>query len=100
MKTYTGETVLKTYTGETVLPEGVLNVKVKYQEECHDLKLYVVKGVGPPLFGRQWLDYIKLDWKNIITIITQNQHLKYTQFKLKINCLFLCQNIRMYLVMS
>ena len=58
---------MKTYTGETVLPEGVLNVKVKYQEQCHDLKLYIVKGVGPPLFGRQWLHYIKLDWKNIIT---------------------------------
>ena len=34
------------------------------------MPLYVVKGKSPPLFGREWLTSIKLDWREIKTMRT------------------------------
>ncbi|KAK2169582.1 hypothetical protein NP493_1183g00002 [Ridgeia piscesae] len=53
---------LHTYTGETVKPLGVLSVKVRYGEQSKYLQLYVMKGIGPTLFGREWLHSIRLNW--------------------------------------
>ena len=44
---------LSTYTGQEVPPKGVATVSVVYKGYKHKLKLYVVDGVGPPLFGRR-----------------------------------------------
>ena len=44
---------LHTYTGETVKPLGVLSVKVRYGEQSKYLQLYVMKGIGPTLLGRE-----------------------------------------------
>ena len=57
--------VLRTYTGEAMSVLGEMKVKVEYQEQSHDLTLMVVKGDGPNLFGRDWLQYFQLDWKTI-----------------------------------
>jgi len=38
---------------------------VEYQDQRYALDLYVVKCTGPPLFGRDWLKHIKLNWQEI-----------------------------------
>lgn len=50
--------LLKTYSGERLSPMGALQVRVHYGQ----LQLYVVPGTAPPLFGREWLSKIKLNW--------------------------------------
>ena len=39
-----------------------------YQSQVHTLPLVVVQGQGPSLFGRNWLEKIKLDWNSIHTL--------------------------------
>ena len=54
---------LRTYTGETVKTLGKCIVKVTYEEQEKRLPLYVVKGRGPALIGREWLREITLNWQ-------------------------------------
>lgn len=56
---------LKTYSGEKVVPLGVFEVEVDYEGQTAKLNLYVVEKGGPALFGRDWLQKIQLNWKNI-----------------------------------
>ncbi len=56
---------LKTYTGERITPLGKLNVKVKYKNQRCNLELYVLKYGVVPLFGRQWLRHIRLNWDEV-----------------------------------
>lgn len=60
--------VLRTYTGQALRPEGVLDVHVKMGKQTAVLPLYVVQGDYPPLYGREWLRQIKLNWKEIKTV--------------------------------
>lgn len=53
--------VLRTYTGEILDVKGSMEVEVKYRTQQVQLPLLVVKGEGPSLFGRDWLQHIKLD---------------------------------------
>ena len=53
---------LRTYTGESVKPMGFCYVTVQYQGQSKELPIYVVKNEGPTLFGREWLESIRLDW--------------------------------------
>ena len=57
--------VLRTYTGEAMSVLGEMKVKVEYKDQSYNLTLMVVKGDGPNLFGRDWLQYFQLDWKTI-----------------------------------
>ena len=57
--------LFKTYTGERITPVGRLEIIVEYQDQRYALDLYVVKCTGPPLFGRDWLKHIKLNWQEI-----------------------------------
>ena len=59
---------LRTYTGETVPVLGKLMVKVVKDEASVTLPLLVVKGAGTTLLGRDWLQKLKLDWKNIFSL--------------------------------
>ena len=48
-----------------MVPLGVFEVEVDYEGQTAKLNLYVVEKGGPALFGRDWLQKIQLNWKNI-----------------------------------
>ncbi|XP_026054203.1 uncharacterized protein K02A2.6-like [Carassius auratus] len=56
---------LRTYTGEQVEIVGVADVQVKYQQQEKKMPLVIVKGTGPCLLGRAWLEEIQLPWSEI-----------------------------------
>ncbi len=56
---------LYTYTGESIPILGSLEVRVDYHAQSETLPLIVVKGQGPSLLGRNWLQKLRLDWKEI-----------------------------------
>ena len=49
---------LKTYTGQVIPVRGQFVAKVTYGDQTADLPLIVVKGNGPALCGRNWLESI------------------------------------------
>ena len=57
--------ILATYTGEKLSVLGQIMVDVKYGKLHKQLPLYVVKGDGPSLLGRNWLTEITLNWKSL-----------------------------------
>ena len=57
--------VLRTYTDETIPVQGQMEVEVRYGGYTGHHKLYVVRGKGPPLLGRNWLQHIRLDWASV-----------------------------------
>ena len=57
--------VLRSFTGESVSCKGMLKVNVQYNSHDVDLVLYVVPDSRHILFGRDWLEAIKLDWSEI-----------------------------------
>lgn len=60
--------MLKTYTGELIPAEGVITVSVRMNKQRAKLPLYVVRESAPPLFGREWLRKIRIDWREIKTV--------------------------------
>ena len=56
---------LSTYTGEKIQPLGQATVKVSYAGIQHSLPLLVVPHGSGPLFGRNWLRHVKLDWDKL-----------------------------------
>ena len=59
---------LKTYGGEPIQVLGKLTLPVKYENQSHNLPLYVVVGDKPALFGRDWLAKMQIDWKRIFRV--------------------------------
>ena len=59
------EVRLTTYSGEAISVVGSREVLVLYGGQQVNLPLIVVKGDGPSLFGRNWLEKITLDWYTI-----------------------------------
>ena len=55
---------LQTYSKEPLVVMGSFDVEVVYDNKKVTLPL-VVQGNGPLLFGRNWLNAIKLNWSNI-----------------------------------
>ena len=68
LKLHPSQLHLKTYTGESVPIVGHLHVKAQYGSQVAKLVLVVVAGDGPSLLGRNWLKYLRLDWKKIARI--------------------------------
>ena len=58
---------LKCYSGMQINILGMVEVEVKYGNTILSLSVYVAKGHGPPLLGREWLEKIKIDWRNMIS---------------------------------
>ena len=44
---------------------GLITVLVHHNNQQKTLPLLVVKGGGPSLLGRDWLQHLRLDWKAI-----------------------------------
>ena len=57
--------MLRSFTGESVPCKGMFKVNVQYNSHNVDLVLYVVPDSRHILFGRVWLEAIKLDWIEI-----------------------------------
>ena len=56
---------LCTYTGEPLDVMGSMEVEVKYKSQEARMPLLLVTGEGPSLLGRDWLQQIQLDWREI-----------------------------------
>ena len=54
-------TVLTTYTGQRIAVVGRMEVGVQYGGKLYSLQLHVVRGDGPNLLGRDWLQVMRLD---------------------------------------
>eukprot|EP00731_Ephydatia_muelleri_P017067 Em0010g165a len=65
--------LLRTYTGDPISVVGEAKVAVSYNQQLSTLVLYVVKGTGPILLGRDWLRHIKLDWKTVGQVASVNR---------------------------
>ena len=50
---------------------GEVQVTVSYGQQGGTFTLYVVKGGGPSLLGRDWLRHIRLDWKTIARTVRE-----------------------------
>ena len=51
------QVTLKTYTGEVIIVLGITKVNARYDTQEQRLCIHVVKGEGPDLMGRDWLDH-------------------------------------------
>ena len=69
LKLQRSKSVLFTYSKEQLKLVGEVEVRVTYQNKCHKLILKIIEGNGPTLLGRNWLQFIKLDWKNILNVV-------------------------------
>ena len=56
---------LRTYSGESLTLVGETDVKVRYGQQVASLPLIIVKGKGPNLFDRNWMQNLKLKWEEI-----------------------------------
>ncbi|ETW98372.1 MAG: hypothetical protein ETSY2_42930 [Candidatus Entotheonella gemina] len=59
---------LRTYLAQPIPVLGQMSVAVRYNGYQGQHVLYVVKGSGPALLGREWLSKIKLDWSSIKSV--------------------------------
>ena len=57
--------ILKTYSGEQLTVLGRAQVKVTNKNQEIKAPFIVVAGDGPTLFGRNWLQPLQMDWKEI-----------------------------------
>ena len=62
----TSTITLHSYSGESIPVLGTVDVRVKYGGQEVTLPLLIVKGEGPSLLGRNWLEEIKLNWYEIV----------------------------------
>ena len=54
-----------TYTKEEINPLGYFDVEVQHGSQSFALPLCVIKTNSPPLFGHEWLNVMRLNWKNV-----------------------------------
>ena len=65
--------ILHTFSGETLKVLGEVLMNVVYRGDSFKLPLVVIEGTGPILFGRNWLERIRLDWRSICMVTTLMQ---------------------------
>ena len=76
---------LETYSGEMLGFLSEVKINVKYKTQSKFLHVVVVKGNGPALFGRDWMEAIKLDWKSIHFVTDESK--KYSVFDNNLGCI-------------
>ena len=59
---------LCTYTGQAIDVMGTADIRVEHNDQTATLSLFVTRGKGPSLLGRNWLETLRLDWKKIFLI--------------------------------
>ena len=59
------EVRLRTYTGDGLPVLGKATVSVTYESQTVKLPLIIIQGEGAALFGRNWLERIRLNWAAI-----------------------------------
>lgn len=64
--------VLRTYSKQSLRLMGRISVKVKCNGNKRMLPLLVVKGNGPALLGRDWIEQLKLDWSLVNRVAPDN----------------------------
>ena len=79
---------LRTYSGEALKVLGCIDVAVCYDQQSQPLQLLVVATNGPPLFGRNWLQAIKLNWKEVHFMQHAEQHQSLQDLCTKYSSLF------------
>ena len=62
------EVTLCTYTGEKMDVRGEIQVEAQYGEQKKSLTLVVIAGTGPVLLGRNWLQHLQLNWKELMDL--------------------------------
>ena len=66
---------LSTFTAESIPVVGQMTLDVRYGSQGGAHQLYIVKGSGPSLLGRDWLQNICLNWASIKTLKAYNSQL-------------------------
>ena len=66
---------LQTYTADSLAVLGTMEVQVRYGNYVGKQVLFVVRGNGPTLLGRDWLMEIRLDWQSLGVATVQNTSL-------------------------
>ena len=61
-------TSLRSYSGSVIGVKGRMDVNVSYGDQHKRLHLLVVSGKGSSLLGKDWLDEIRLKWKEIFRV--------------------------------
>ena len=56
---------LCSYSGEKIPVAGQTEVTIRYKEQEVRVPLIIGKGEGPSLFGRNWLQQVRLDWQEV-----------------------------------
>lgn len=56
---------IRTYTGEKIYPVGIAVVEYKYKEKVYIGKLYVIEVDVDPIFGREWIRDVELEWADV-----------------------------------
>ncbi|KAI5738960.1 hypothetical protein M8J77_013245 [Diaphorina citri] len=76
-KLYKTNVQLRTYTGEIIRTKGVTFVHCTYKNQNFLGKLYIIDQDVDPIFGRDWLKEIKMDWAEIRIIKLENSDISH-----------------------
>ena len=73
---------VRTYADKPLKVLGKLIINVSYENKIYNrLPLYVIKGSGVNLLGRNWMALMRLNWENIF-----EQLQEHNTYKEKVNC--------------
>ena len=64
--------ILRTYSGALLEVLGICSVSVEVDGQHANLPIVVIKGNGPALLGRNWLQRIQIDWKKLFSVNVLN----------------------------
>ncbi len=59
---------LKSYSGDYIPVLGEMIADVRYEDQSHKLPLIVARGEDVALLGRNWMQSVKLNWKEIFSV--------------------------------